>query len=64
MRALKLSYLEQVQIETTNFLNLRIKHDFLRPDRELTLELSVKEAEILISANQEVRDMAERGELK
>jgi len=44
MRALKLTYLERVQLETTKFLSSRIKHDFLRPDRELTLDLSVKEA--------------------
>jgi hypothetical protein len=45
-------------------LNERIKHDFLRPDKELTLDLTVHEAEILMSANQEVRDMAEKGDLQ
>ena len=64
MRELKLSYLDKVQIETTNFLNTNIKHDFLRPDRELTLDLTVNEAEILISANSEVRSLADSGELK
>ena len=64
MRELKMTYLEKVQLETTNFLNQRIKHDFLRPDRDLTLDLTVQESEILISANQEVRNMAESGELK
>lgn len=64
MRELKLSYLDRVQLETTNFLNDRIKTDFLRPDRDLTLDLLVKEAEILITANQGVRDLADSGELK
>lgn len=64
MRELKMSYLEKVQEETTNFLNERIKHDFLRPDKELTLDLSVHEAEILISANSEIREMAEKGDLQ
>lgn len=64
MRELKLSYLDRVQEETTNFLNERIKHDFLRPDKELTLDLTVNEAEILMTANEEVRALAEKGELK
>jgi hypothetical protein len=64
MRELKLTYLDKVQVETAKFLNERIKHDFLRPDRELTLDLTVREAEILISANDEVRNMAESGGLK
>lgn len=64
MRELKLTYLDKVQAETTQFLNEKIKHDFLRPDRELTLDLTVREAEILISANDEVRNLADQGGLK
>lgn len=64
MRELKLSYLEIVQKETNAFLNTHIKHDFLRPDRELSLDLTVKEAELLISANEEVRALADSGELR
>jgi hypothetical protein len=64
MRELKLSYLDKVQQETANFLNERVKHDFLRPDRELTLDLTVNEAEVLISANEEVRAFADKGGLK
>lgn len=52
MRELKLTYLNKVQDETINFLNDRIKHDFLKPERELTLDLTVQEAEILATANQ------------
>lgn len=62
--SLKLTYLQKVEEETTKFLNERIKHDLLRPGKELSLDLTVQEAEILISANQEVRDMAENGNLK
>ncbi len=64
MRELKLTYLEKVQQETTKFLNTRIKHDFLKPDRELTLDLLVKEAEVLMAANSEVRQLADSGELR
>lgn len=64
MRALKLTYLERVQQETTKYLSSQIKHDFLRPDRELTLDLSVKEARTLLSAGDHVRRLADSGELK
>lgn len=64
MRELKLTYLDKVQDETVNFLNSRIKHDFLRPDKELTLDLTVREAEILMSANENVRSLAESGDLR
>jgi len=64
MRELKLTYLDKVQSETANFLNDRVKHDFMRPDRDLSLDLTIREAEILIAANQEVRDFADAGGLK
>lgn len=64
MRQLKLSYLDKVQQETTTFLQERIRHDFLRPERDLTLDLSISEAELLASANESVRAQAESGALK
>lgn len=64
MRELKLNYLDKVQLETANFLNERIKHDFIRPDRELTLDLTIKEAELLASANDSIRAQADSGALK
>ena len=45
------------------FLSEKIKHDFLKPDRALALDLTVKEAEILISANPDIRALANSGEL-
>jgi hypothetical protein len=45
-------------------LKEKIKHDFLRPDRELALDLTVREAEVLISASPEVRAFADKGDLK
>lgn len=64
MRELKLTYLDKVQEETNKFLASRIKHDYLQPDRDLSLDLTVREAEILIAANEEVRNLAENGGLK
>ena len=64
LRELKLTYLDKVQDETNKFLASRIKHDYLQPDRDLSLDLTVREAEILIAANEEVRNLAENGGLK
>lgn len=64
MRSPKLTYLERVQEEINNFLKTNIKHDYLKPDRELSLDLTVKEAEILASANADAIAMADRGDLK
>ncbi len=41
----------------------RIKYNFIRPDKALSLDLTVGDAELLISANQDVRKLAETGEL-
>lgn len=64
MREMKLTYLDKVQEETNRFLASRIRHDYLQPDRDLSLDLTVREAEILIAANEEVRNLAETGGLK
>jgi len=63
MRELNLSYLGKVEEEATKFLTHRIKHDYLRPGKELTLNLTLAEAEILASANPSVIESAEKGEL-
>ena len=64
VREPKMTYLAQIQQEINTFLKEKVKHDFLQPDRELTLSLSVKEAEILICANPDVRAMADSGDLR
>jgi hypothetical protein len=63
VRELKVTYLDKVKEETNKFLQDRIKHNFLRPDTPLSLDLTLGEAELLISANQGVRDLAASGEL-
>lgn len=64
MREQKLSYINKVQDGTQKFLAQRIQHDFLRPGNDLTLDLTLGEAEILMSANGDIRVMAEQGTLK
>ena len=46
------------------YLNKEIKFDFINPSEQLKLGMSIKEAEILLLANPEVKTMAENGQLK
>ena len=55
MSSAKMTYLERVRAEVKTFMNENIKYDYLKPERDLSLDLSVKEAEILISAGPIVR---------
>ena len=64
MSTLKLTYLDKVEQETHNFLSERVKHNLLNPEKGLNLDLTIKEAEILMSANENVRDLADKGELQ
>lgn len=64
MRDMKRSYLPKIQEEIQKFLDERIKTNFINPEKGLNLDLTIKEGELLISANQSVRDLAETGELQ
>lgn len=59
----KLTYINKVEEETMRFLNERIKHNYLDPAKGLSLDILYRDAEILISASQNVRNLAETGEL-
>ena len=48
----------------TKYIMDKIKVDFFDPSRELTLNMTVKEAEIMMSASPDAVDMAEKGDLK
>ena len=54
----KMTYLEQIKEETNKFMAERIKHNYLNPDKDLNLNLTIAEAEILIGAGSMVREMA------
>lgn len=56
-------YKSEVEQQALNFLNEKVKHNYLNPTKGLSLDLTLGEAEILISANKEARDFADSGEL-
>jgi len=60
----KMTYLNQIQEETQRFMQERIKYNFLAPEKGLNLDLTVKDAEVLISASSRVRALAESGDLE
>lgn len=59
-----MTYLEQIKEEVNKFLGERIKHHYLNPEKNINLNLSVAEAEILIGASSMVKELAEKGALK
>ena len=63
MSGLNLRYEGQVQDEINNFIGKNIKHDYLDNSRDLNLDMTLREAEFLFSANPQVKAMAESGEL-
>jgi vacuolar-type H+-ATPase subunit I/STV1 len=64
MRELKMTYLDKVQEQVNEFVNSNIKYDYLRPGNELTLQLTLQQAEQLASANDEIKALAANGDLK
>ena len=64
MSGLNLRYEQQVQEEINNFIGQHIKHDYLDDSRNLNLDLTLREAEFLFSANPQVKEMAESGDLQ
>lgn len=64
IRELKKTYLDQVEQQVQTFLSTSIKHDTLVPGREVSLDLTLLDAEVIASANETVKQMASSGELK
>jgi hypothetical protein len=53
MRELKATYLSSVEQEVQKFLKEKVKYDYLNPGNELSLSLTVRDAEKLIKATPE-----------
>ena len=63
MRQLSLNYEDEVQKQILNFFQSNVQYDYLNGNREINLEVKLKEAEFLYSANEEIKGMAKSGEL-
>ena len=64
MREHTLSYEDKVQEQILAFLGKNIAIDYLDGSREVDLDLTLKEAEMLFNANDKIREMAANGELQ
>ena len=62
-RQLALAYEEEVQKQIHTFLKKHIKYDVLNGNRDITLYLTVAEAQYLYCANDAVKAKAASGEL-
>ena len=63
MRQLSLNYEDEVQKQILTFFQSNVQYDYLNGNREINLEVKLKEAEFLYSANEEIKGMAKSGEL-
>ena len=59
-----MSYLDKVKDQVTLFVNTNIKYDYLKPGNELSLSLTLHQAELLASANEEIKLLGANGDLK
>jgi len=64
MRELALTYEEEAQQHILEYMEKEIKFDYMEGNRELNLEMTLREAEKIYRANDQVKRMAESGALK
>lgn len=64
VRELTLTYREEAENEILAFLKQHVKYDYLKGKRELSLDMSIRNAELLFAASDYIRGLADSGELK
>jgi len=64
MRERSFMYNDKIQDEILTFLGKSIKHDYIQGNRDMNLDLTVSEASKLYNASDEIRAMAESGQLQ
>ena len=64
MREYTLDYEDDVQEQVLTFLGKNIETDYLDGSRDVNLDLTVREAEMLFNANEKIKSMAASGELQ
>jgi len=63
MREQSLIYNDRVQDEILAFVAKSIKHDYIKGNRDINLDLTVSEAQQLYNADAKLRTMADSGSL-
>ena len=58
-----LRYLERVRKEVHSFIASNISHNYVTGEKDITLDSTLQEIEVLYNANPEVKAMAETGQL-
>jgi len=61
---LSLAHLDEVEQKMNEFMAHQIKFDYLKGDRPIDLNLTMREASILASANDEIKNSAANGDLQ
>ena len=64
MRGPSHAYNTEVKNEILNFLAQNVKHDYMQGSRDINLDLTLEEASKLYEAGDQIRELAESGELQ
>lgn len=64
MRGPSHAYNTEVKNEILNFLAQNVKHDYMQGGRDINLDLTLDEASKLYEAGDQIRELAESGELQ
>ena len=64
MRGPSHAYNTDVKNEILNFLAQNVKHDYMQGSRDINLDLTLEEASKLYEAGDQIRELAESGELQ
>ena len=64
MRGPSFAYNAEVKNEILNFLGQSVKHDYMQGNRDINLDLTVEEAQKLYEAGDQIRSMADSGDLQ
>ena len=64
MRSASFAYNDEIKSEILNFLGKSIKHDYMQGSRDINLDLTVQECQALYESSDQIREMAESGELQ
>ena len=58
-----LRYKEEIEAKIESFLATKIEYDYLKGDRQINLDLTISQANVLFNASDNIRDMANNGKL-